>query len=368
MSSAINQYGGGAISLVLSAGIKSMTLEQESLTWQGSDGTLSPTYAGLGSARSTAISLSPKITQIKAWQSNITNAQTDLTVTASALNQLVSLAQSLATSLLSISGTTQTSTAAAVSEQAKGSLTELKTVLNTTSGANYVFSGTDTNTPTVSGTGSLSDSALATQISSIVGSLSTAGATSVMQQATAAAMPNGTNSVFAKSLSSVSATGAANLQRVTVTNNDSLTNVGIVATQSSTTSATTSAATGNPPTSTGSPISDLMRDMMIASSIGGMSSSTHGFSDMASQLYSSIETTISQLTELEASVGSTQDSLTAQSSLLTNVQSTLGDQLSDSTNADPATVATQISAIRLQLEASYTLVADMKNMTLANYI
>lgn len=368
MTSSISQYSGSAASLILSAGIKSMTLEQESLTWQASDGTLASTFAGLGSSRQTALSLTPKITQINAWQSNITNAQTDLTVTASALSQIVSQAQTLASNLLSISGTADSSTVATVATAATSSLSELKSVLNTTSGSTYVFSGTDTTTPTISGSGSLSDSTLAKAISSIVSALSTSGATSVLQQTTAAAMPDGTDSVFGGSLSSVSATGATSLQRVTVTNNDSLTNVGVVATQSSTTSATTSAATDTPPTSTGSPIADLMRDMMIASSMSGMSSSTSGFSDLTSQLYSSLETTISQITEMEGTVGTTQNSMTSQATLLTNVQNTLEDQLSDATQADPATVATQVSDVKLQLEASYTLVADMKGMTLANYI
>lgn len=365
MSSAINQYGGGATSLILSAGIKAMSLQQETLTWQGSNGTIAPTFAGIGSTRSTAISLTPKITQIKAWQSNITNAQTDLTVTASALSQLVSQAQAMATSLLSVSGTAETSSVSAVAEQAKSSLSALKTVLNTTSGSTYIFSGTDTNTPTIAGSGSLADSKLATTISGIMSSLSADGATSALEQATTAAGTNDASSsdplsVFASSVS-VSADSAKDQQRVTVTNNDSTTNVGIVATQGSTTSAASS-------TSTGSPIRDLMRDMMITSAMGGMSSSTTGFSDMAKQLYSSLQTTISQLTELEASVGTTQNNLTAQSNLLTNVQSTLENQLDDSMGVDAATVATQVASVKLQLEVSYKLVADMKGMTLADYI
>ncbi|MFT8775960.1 MAG: flagellin [Gluconacetobacter liquefaciens] len=364
MSSAINQYGGGATSLILSAGIKAMSLQQETLTWQSSNGTIAPTFAGIGSTRSTAISLTPKITQIKAWQSNITNAQTDLTVTASALAQLVSQAQAMATSLLSVSGTAETSAVSAVAEQATSSLAALKSVLNTTSGSTYVFSGTDSNTPTI-GSGSLANSKLATTISGIMNSLATDGATSALQQATTAAGTNDASSsdplsVFASSIS-VSANSAKDQQRVTVTNNDSTTNVGIVATQSSTTSAASS-------TSTGSPIRDLMRDMMITSAMGGMSSSTSGFSDMAKQLYSSLQTTISQLTELESSVGTTQNNLTAQSSLLTNVQSTLEDQLDDSMGVDAATVATQVASVKLQLEVSYKLVADMKGMTLADYI
>lgn len=363
MSTAINQYGSSAASLILAAGIKSISAQQETLSWQASSGTLASTFAGIGSTRATAISLTPKITQVQAWQSNITNAQNDLSVTASALAQLVSQAQSLAANLLSVSGTADPTAVTAIASQAKSSLDQLKTTLNTTSGSTYVFSGTDSNTPTIPGAASLANSSLATTISTIVSSLDTAGAASVLDQATAAAATNDATaspplSVFSASLS-VPATSAQNLQRVTATNNNSTTVVGVVATQGSAAASSTS---------TGSPIRDLMRDIMVTSAMGGMSSSTAGFSDMAKQLYSSLQTTISQLTALESSVGSTQNSLTAQSSLLTNVQTTLEEQLGNATNADPAVVATQMAAVKVQLEASYKLVADMKGMTLADYI
>lgn len=360
MSTAINQYGSSAASLILAAGIKSLSAQQETLSWQAGSGTLAPTFAGIGSTRATAISLTPKITQVQAWQSNITNAQNDLSVTASALAQIVSQAQSLAANLLSVSGTADPTAVTAIANQAKSSLDQLKTTLNTSSGSSYVFSGTDSNTPTIPGAESLADSNLATSISTIVSSLDTAGATSVLDQATTAAAKNDATSVFSASLS-VPADTAQSLQRVTPTNNNSTTAIGVVATQSLATSSASSP-------STGSPIRDLMRDIMVTSAMGGMSSSSTGFSDMAKQLYSSLQTTISQLTSLESSIGATQNSLTAQSSLLTNVQSSLEEQLGNATNADPAVVATQMAAVKVQLEASYTLVADTKGMTLADYI
>ncbi|WP_323993149.1 flagellin [Nguyenibacter sp. L1] len=359
MSTTIGQYGDAGASLILSSGIKDMNLENETLSWETSAGTLSETYAGLGSTRSTAISLTPQITQVGAWQANITNAQTNLTVTATALTQLVSQAQSMATSLVGISGTTSPGAVTSVAAQAASTLTELQSVLNTSSGSGYVFSGNDSNTPPINGNMPLANSALAAQISSIVGTLGSAGASSVMADATTAAS-DPSLSVFSPSLS-VSPGAAAGLQRSVVTGDNSSIAVGIVATQGTATSSASS-------TSTGSPIRDLMRDMMIMSSMKNMSPSTSGFSDLVNQLNASLTTTIGQLTDMESTVGVTQDGLTSQSTLLTSVQSMLTTQLSNARDADIASVATETSELNTRLEASYILVSDMKNMTLANYI
>lgn len=358
MSTSIGQYGQVGSALILAAGIKQMAESQETLSWETSAGTLSETYAGLGSSRSSALSLTPKITQIESYQSNVSSAQSSLTITASALSQIVSMAQTLDSNILSISGTTTSTAVTGVADEAQTALTDLATTLNTSDGTGYVFAGQASTAPPIKDTSTISSGTLATEISSIVSSLSTSGATSVMEQATAAAGNNTSSvSVFSSNLS-VTGTDATSLQKSVLTGSDSATELGVVATQ----------GTDSSSTSTGSPIRDLMRDMMIASSLSGMSSSTSGYSDLVSQLHSSLQTTISQITNMETSVGVTQDALTTRSTLLTNMKSMLTTQLGDSRDADLATVATQTSALNTRLQASYTLISDMKNMSLASYL
>jgi len=361
MSSSIGQFGGSALSLILEASVKDLNAQQEVATWQSSTGITGATYADLGSSRSTVLSLTPKVTQVEAWQSNITNAQSTLSVTATGLNQLVSLAQTLSTNLLGISGTATTSQVAAASSSATSALASLKTVLNTSDGANYVFAGTDSNTAPIKGSGALSSSSLAGQIAASVQSLNGTNASAVFSQATAlAGSTDQALTVFSASLS-VSPSQAVSNQRAIMSGTNGTTSFGIVATQSSTTSSSSDS-------STGSPIRDLMRDLMAVSSMSGMSSNTPGFSDLAKQLYASLGTTIGQLTEQEGAVGATQNSLTAQSTLLTGVSSMLQTQLGDARNADMAMVATNAANIKTALNASYILISNMKGMTLADYL
>ncbi|GBR09756.1 flagellin [Asaia siamensis] len=361
MSNAINQYGGSALSLILEAGVKELTAQQETATWQSSTGIVAATYADLGSSRATVLDLTPKITQVQSWQSNISNAQTTLSVTATSLNQLVSQAQTLSTNLLGVSGTATTSQVAAASAAAQAALASMKTLLNTSDGTNYVFAGTDSTTSPVKGQTALSDTSLAQQIAASVKSVSSTGASSVLTQITGLAASNDPSvSVFSSALS-VSASQAVSGQRSIMTGTNSSTSIGIVATQASTTSAASS-------TSTGSPIRDLMRDLMAVSAMNGMSSETPGFSDLAKQIYTSLGTTISQLTEQEGAVGGTQNSLTAQTTLLNGVNTMLETQLGNARNADMATVATNASNIKTSLNASYILISNMKGMTLADYL
>ncbi|MCE2576806.1 flagellin [Komagataeibacter sp. FNDCR2] len=364
MSTSIGQYGDSGAFRILDAGIDSMTQTQENLSWETSAGTLSETYAGLGSNRTSALSITPQITQVEAWQNNVTNAQNSLTVSATAVQQIVSLAQNLNTNILSITGSSSSSTISDIATQAQSALTDLGATLNTSDGTGYVFAGQDSTEPPLTNASSLASGSLATAISAAVSTLGTSGASSVMTAATDAANSN-IGSVFSSSLTTLSgdetiAEKAASLQKSVLTGSNTATEVGIVATQGS-------GLTSTSP-STGSPIYDLMRDMMVVSSMSGMSSSTSGYSDLVSQLHTSLQSTIAQLTDMESSVGVTQDNLTSQTTLLSSMQSMMTTQLSNARDADIAAVATQTSALNTRLQASYTLVSDMKSMSLADYI
>lgn len=98
MSSSITQYGNSALSLMMAASVAKLTAQQQVTTYQSSTGIIGSSYADLGSSRATVLDLTPKISQVQSWQSNISNAQTTLSVTATALNQLVSQATALSAS------------------------------------------------------------------------------------------------------------------------------------------------------------------------------------------------------------------------------------------------------------------------------
>ncbi|MCP1241654.1 flagellin [Acetobacter lambici] len=365
MSTSIGQYGASAASLVLSAGVENLTNAQTNLAWQTSNkGIISETYAGLGTSRSSVFELTPKITQVAAWQSNITNAQNSLTVTSTALTQIVSLAQSMATDLLSIGGSTESSTVSTVSTEASSTLSQLATILNTSTGTGYAFAGQTSTEAPVNDPTSVATSSISTQIANTISALASGSSVDdVLQQATT--LMNGDSSIFSSTISDpTSATASLSLaksqQTSTVTGDSTTSTYGVVATQGSATDASS--------TSTGSPIKDLLRDMMLISGMSGMSSTSTGYSDLVTQLHTSLVNTTNQIINMETTVGAQQNALTSRSTLLTNTTTALTTQLDDARTTDIAQVAIQTTNVQTSLKASFMLIADMKDMTLASYL
>lgn len=371
MSTSIGQYGASAANLVLSAAVQELTNAQTTLAWQtSSKGITAETFAGLGSSRTNVFELTPKITQVNAWQSNITSAQNSLTVTASALKQIVSLAQSMATNLLSIGGSSSTSAVNTVATEASSSLGQLATVLNTSNGTGYVFAGQSSTEAPVANPSSVTSGTTSTQIADRLSSL-TSGASmvSVLQQATV--LMNGDSSIFSRTISSPTSAAdslalANSQQTSTITGDSTASHYGIVATQGNPADANTTSTSS--PISTGSPIKDLMRDMMLVSGMKGMSSTSPGYSDMIAQLHTSLVNTTNQLISMETAVGAQQNALTARSTLLTNTATALQTQLDNARTTDIGMVAIQSANVQTSLKASFMLIANMKNMSLANYL
>lgn len=377
MSTSVGQFGSSGASLILNASIQKLTQAQSQIAWQTSTQTIGETFADLGPNRATALSLAPKISQVTSWQNNITQAQSSLKITASALQQIASLAQNMATNLLSMSGTSGSSSTATNSyaAQAQSALTELTSALNTSDGTGYVFAGNASNEKPLQGNASLSESTLATQIAAIVNPTpetpSPLNASSIMKNVTSAT--NDDKSIFASTLyaSGNPATTTQNLQqapssqRYTVISSGETMQIGVVATQGVATQGNASDAS---PISTGSPIKDLMRDLMVVSSMSGMSSDTSGYADLVKQLHASLTKTVSQIINMETTIGTQQNTLTARASLLASMQTSLQTQLSNARSVDPAQVAIHFQDVNMSLKASFILISDMKDMSLANYI
>lgn len=362
MTSSVGLYGASGTTYVLQQEIKRLDQEQTTLSYQASSGMKADSYAALDTGQRTqALSLVPQVTAIATWQSSIQGAQTNLDITQSALKQISSIATTLSTNILSLKGNLGQDELQSIVESARSALGELGTYLNTTGSSGYVFAGQDSGTVPVTDAAGLADSTLATTTASAVSDLDTDGAAAVFAKATQYASDNSL-SVFSAALSTDPVSANA-LTNKAVIGQGSPINVGMTAT-----------AGTNPQgddTTTGSPIRDLMRNLMIVASLGDANTSSVNFTDLVSQLQSSTTTISSELSDQVGSLGLTQTSLKAQSSSLSTMSVMLASQLSDVTelsSADMAAVATQTTAVQNQIQSSYALVAAFKSMTLANYL
>ncbi|GAN53796.1 flagellin [Tanticharoenia sakaeratensis] len=357
MSGSISQYGNSGMSALMRQAVSVLSTQEQSLQLQTSTGVASDSYAGLGDTRTQALSLQPAITQVSAWSANVTSAQGQLSVTQTALGEIGSIASSLSTTLTSLSGTPTQSTVQTAATQAAQDLQTLGSLLDTKSGSTYVFAGAQSQTAPVGAGTDLATGSLATAISSTVGQLGTLGADGVLDQTLDLAGSTTANDPFSAGLS-VSPQDASKLAATPALGQNQTMSIGVVATQGSAASST----------STGSPIRDLMRNLMVVASLGQTTAGSSSYNDLISGLTTSTSSVSSNITAMSASVGVTQNSLTTHASMLSQMTTSLTTQLGTSKDADLATVSTQLSSIQDDLQASYSVIADMKGMTLADYI
>ena len=121
-------------------------------------------------------------------------------------------------------------------------------------------------------------------------------------------------------------------------------------------------------TSTGSSIRDLMRALATVGSLDQADPTSAGFTTLVNDTSSDMVGISASLTTSVAALGQTQDRLTSQASDLSLTSDALTQQLGSIKDSDPALLSTQLTDTQNQLQASYSLIADMKGMTLAAYL
>jgi flagellar hook-associated protein 3 FlgL len=339
-------YTFGAQLIANSAFLKAQV---DTLTEQSSTGYIAPDLAGLGRGVGTALNLGAQISQITVTQTNITSATTQIQASQSVMTQLTSIAQQFETSATQL-GTTSEVDITALATQAQDALTEVAGLLNTQSNGQYLFSGQDTGNPAVPDADSILSSSFFTSIESAVSGLASNGATATEASATTAAT---TNTPFSSTLGTAQPTVAgANNQQVPI---------GIIA-------GTNAVAISPSSNTTGSYMLDLMRNLAIIGSLTSSQSSATGLTTLAGDLATSFQSVVTGLSTDAGYLGSKQTLLTDQSSQLTDLSTALSTQLSSVQDVDMPTVATKLSQAQTQLQASYQLIADLKTLSLVDYL
>ncbi len=330
------------------------TAEQAAL----SSGVTSDSYAGLGDQRYQALNLQPQITRLGAWQQNVTSAQNTLTVSQTALSQITTIATNLQTSLLSLKGDSSSVNVATAALQARQSLVQLGSLLNTQDGSGYVFAGNDSANAPVTNPSSILQSSFFTTIASSVAAVGTSGAAAAETATLAAAADNDPGTSLFSSALSVNGSSATALTHTIAVGEQDHVAVGFVATAGG--SATD--------TSTGSAIRDLARALATVGSLDQADATSSGFATLVSDTSSQFTGVTASLTTSVAALGQTQAQLTNQTSDLSATSDALTNQLGLVKDSDPALLSTQLTQTQNQLQASYSLIADLKGLTLASYL
>ncbi len=288
---------------------------------QVSSGLVADTYSGLGNQARTSLSLTPVIAHQTAWSQNIDAAQGRLDVTQNAMTSISSIA-SRVFAQISTYNANDPASVQGLAEQAKTALQQVGDLLNTKSGDIYVFAGQDTSNPPVPDT---DPTVMSTGVLSGSGS------------------------------APFSATIGTAVPTIQVGSGQSV-QVGLLA------NANTLA------TSTGTTTGSYMRDTLTAlAKLAGLATSSNAASDVSSAR-NYLSSSISAMATETGSLGNIQSSLTQRQTDLASVSTALTKQLSSAQDVDAAAAITKAATLQTQLQASYQIIAESRNLSLANYL
>lgn len=323
MSGTIGGIGGG-IGLLQALATDSGAIRDQLAvaTQQMATGKVASSYAGLGAGGRTSLNLTPQIAQLQTWSSNIDSATARLGVTQSALTSITSIASTFLAKAATLNGLTPGVTTS-VAAQAKTALVQVAQLLNSKVGDTYVFAGQDTANPPVP------DTTAATLIPALLGSDT---ATPPFSATLGAAVPT-------------VQTGPGERAPVGVLANRNTLSV--------------SAAP-----STGSYMRDIMRALAtLANTTDGL-----GLQATAADTSTRLQSAISAASSEGGALGDVQAGLAARKTALTETQTTLSAQVSSVENVDLAATLTRVTQLQTQLQASYQLIAGVRDLTLSKYI
>ena len=325
------------------------------LSAQSSSDLISSDYAGLGDAAGAALDLSGQVALNTTYQTNANEAATQAQVAQSALGQIQTLVSGFASQLLEPASATQVGLAT-LATSASSALQQVANLLNTKIGDDYVFAGQDSSNPPIPNPATLSTSAFATAIQNAVANLDSQSASATQAQILGAAAP-GATSPFSASLEASNLAASADI-------GDGLSvQTSVLADQNAN---AVSAGTGS--TSTGSYTRDILASLATVAALGTQTASDPKVVSLLSLTQTTLSNADDALNTDIGSLGARQQTITNAQSELTSTATALTTQLGNLQDADTAEVATKLSTAQNQLQASYKIIADLEQLSLAKYL
>ena len=289
---------------------------------QAATGRIAETYAGLGVGARVSLDLRPQIAHQQAWQANIAGASGRLGVTQDALKSIGQIASDLYARTNTLNGLNSSDTES-VATLARQGLERVAQLLNTKVGNVYVFGGQDTATPPVP------DTSLAVLT------------TALLASDTAAPPFSATLGVAPPTIE------VGEGERVAV---------GLIANRNT--------LAVSPVPTTGSYIRDIMRGLATLTTV----TPGPGLAATAADTRTRLSGALGTLGLEAGGLGNVQAGLTARQAQSEATVLALRTQVSGAEDVDLAAALTRVSALQTQLQASYQILAGVRDLTLSRYL
>ena len=328
-----------------------MRAATDTLTAQASSGKIADTFAGLGAGARVAVNLSPQLARQDVLSANIASAGTRMGATQSALDQLNTIATTFVSGLTGINEATA-GTVDSLATQARAALGQVADILNTNLAGTYLFGGADPTNQPVQSSSSIGTSPFVTQITAAVAALGAAGGPATIAATLGAAQASGP-ALFSSTIGSQP-------PQVEI-GEGKFVSQGILA-------GTNISAPSTGTNSTGAYATDLMRAL---ATIAGMSSgqvNLAGFDALRQDTLAGLHGSVTAISSDQSVLGSNQQALANASTRIDATKTLLQTRISAVTDVDMAATATKLANLQTQLQASYKLIAGMKDLSLVNYL
>ena len=360
MSTIDNAYSSASFGSLSRALIDSASLRMrvDNLNAQASSGRVSDTYAGMGAGAAVSLDLRPQLLNVEGWQANIDAVAARMDVTRSAMDRIQEIASNLRDQVTGLNGLNPDSVDT-IAANARTSLQEVASLLNSQVAGVYVFAGQDTANPPVPDADQILSSGFYTQIATSVAALGTNGATATAADTLAIAASNTSGtSPFSVSLSQ--SVAALDRPKVEVGPRHHI-QTGLLASGNVLVPSTGASTTG-------SYMRDLMRALATVGSLSGGQASDPGFADLVADTRTSVTDAVTAMAGEAGVFGDAQATLTAVRARVSDAEIALTRQISGAEDVDMADTLSRLSLLQTQLQASYQLIVGLNGLSLTKFL
>jgi flagellar hook-associated protein 3 FlgL len=359
-------HAANSLASILAASAKLQT-QFSTLQEQSTTGLISQDFAGIAPQAAQVLNLSAAVSQGTAYSQVISASQARASTMQTALGQIATLTSAMATQALQLVDSNAALSVTSVAQQAKQDLQQLSSLLNTQYGGAYVFAGADTGNPPVPNPTGIASSGMYTQIATAMGGLGvTPVATIVASTVASAASTAAGTTVFSTYLStpaaSVPAGGLGAAGRQVAIGDSQTVSLDYPANQN------TNAVSDPAINGTGSAVRDILGSLAVLANATTTMTTAAGFATLMQHVSATLTSASGTVTQQAASLGNTQNAMTAAAAAQSASQIVLQGQISDLTNVDMASTISNMTAVNTQLQTSYQVLALAKSLNLASFL
>lgn len=345
----------------LTSDTAAIRLRLETLTRQSSTGQKTDQLGDLAAQTPRALTLRAEIGRRDAYGTAIGTALGRTAAAQTALQRLGAIAQQFADKVAMGLDPNRTATLASVAAEARATMVEVGQLLNSQSDGEYVFGGSDLGKPPVPDPDGLPTSGMATQIAAAIGGLGGGNAASVAASTRAAALDDTAGVTPFSAFLSDPASGGTEPRRSVPAGDGQVVAYGIPANRN--------AAAVSAGETTGSWSRDLLRGLAsLAGLTPAQAASPQDFRALADTIRTGLKSAENGLADEQGALGQTEARLQAAKDRHTTLTSTLKAQLSDIEEVDLAATLTRMQATQTALQASYSAIGRLGELTLTNFL